>query len=431
MTAQTYLGKEIFPIKTQTACILKWSWSTINMQEGFTSSCHRVHDDFIDPNNFKNFHNTPSKIQARKTMAAGEWPGHGCEYCKHVEQAGGTSDRLMSLMQHHTADKVPPELYVDPNAVEVTPTILEIYFDNTCNLSCVYCVPGVSSKINDELSRHGPINIGPIQLTPYNKNQQRYQKMVNDLWAYLEENNRYQVIRHYNILGGEPLLQKELDSSIDFWQQHPNPSLTFNLITNLMLPPKLFQEKMYRFQQLVESNSILTVEITASIDCWGPEQEYVRWGIDLDGTWIKNFEFLLDKPWVRLAIHSCINSLTIKPMPQLLEKINKWNTMRPDPVDHSFDLVIGSTWNNAGMHPRAFGQGVFDNDMKKILDLMPVTTPRQQAAHAQMQGVAQLISQSQQDPQQIKILQLYLDELDKRRGTTWRTTFPWLDKEWD
>ena len=44
-------------------------------------------------NNFDNFHNTPEKIRDRKKMLEGKWPGHGCEYCKNLEQAGGRSDR--------------------------------------------------------------------------------------------------------------------------------------------------------------------------------------------------------------------------------------------------------------------------------------------------------------------------------------------------
>jgi len=61
-----------FPIKTATACNSKWSWSTIWLTTGKTSSCHRVESIPIDPNDFSNFHNVPKKIQDRELMLEGK-----------------------------------------------------------------------------------------------------------------------------------------------------------------------------------------------------------------------------------------------------------------------------------------------------------------------------------------------------------------------
>ena len=58
-------------------------------------------------------------------MLRGEWPGNGCEHCKHIEEAGGESDRTKHLEMEGTT--APPELDNDPEAVEVTPRILEVY----------------------------------------------------------------------------------------------------------------------------------------------------------------------------------------------------------------------------------------------------------------------------------------------------------------
>jgi organic radical activating enzyme len=424
---QTFPGRKIFPIKNDPACLLKWSWSTINMETATTSSCHRVKDDPIDPENFNNFHNVPAKIKARQDMINGQWPGRGCEYCQNVEQHGGTSDRQMTLMRSHGLDKIPPELLADPGATHVTPIILEIYFNNTCNLSCVYCGPSVSSKLNDELLKYGPIRIDDFTVDPFKTNNTRYSKMIQDLWNYLEQEDRYKIIRHFHVLGGEPLLQKELDNSLEFWKNHPNPSLTFNMISNIMVPHKLFVEKMKKFQDLVESEAILELELTASIDCWGAAQEYARHGLNLD-TWIKNFEYMLDKPWVRLSLHSCITALTIKTMPELISKIVQWNQQRPPEkfIEHSFDVVVGKPYEKNGLHPALFGPGVFDKDFEEILKIMPVDNEMQISARKQMQGLAKFIHKSMKNPERIAILKTYLDELDRRRNTNWRRVFPWL-----
>jgi hypothetical protein len=420
-----YPTHEIFPIKSKTGCLLKWSWSTINMEKGTSASCHRTKGYKINPDNFGDFHNLPEKIKDRERMLAGEWPGHGCEYCKNVEDHQGTSDRLMTLSQNQGTDKIPPELFNNPLVTSVTPTILEIYFNNICNLTCAYCGPGVSSQWNDEIRKFGPIKLPGGSIDRFVPDNARYDKMVSDLWEYLVENNRYKTIRHYHILGGEPLLQKELDQSISFWEDHPNPSLTFNIITNLMVPHDQFVKKISQFEKLVKSNAIYILEVTASLDGWGPEQEYVRYGIDLD-TWTKNFEYMLDKTWINLAIHSCMNVLTIKTMPELMTKINEWNKLKlsSNPINHSFDLVIGC--EERGLHPKVFGGGVFDSDFEKIIDLMPITNSNQLNLKKQMQGLANFVKNSPKNPDKISALIEYLDELDRRRNTNWKTIFSWI-----
>jgi len=43
-----------------------------------------------------------------------------------------------------------------------------------------------------------------------------------------------------------------------------------------------------------------------------------------------------------------------------------------------------------------------------------------------MLGIANSIIQSQVDPVEINKLLTYLEEKDRRRGTDWKTLFPWL-----
>jgi sulfatase maturation enzyme AslB (radical SAM superfamily) len=50
---------------------------------------------------------------------------------------------------------VPPELENDPTALSVTPTILEVFLSNVCNLACTYCVDLNSSQIEQENNKFG------------------------------------------------------------------------------------------------------------------------------------------------------------------------------------------------------------------------------------------------------------------------------------
>ena len=146
-----------FPIKTKTACQYKWTWSTVFLSTGTSSSCHRCKGWDVS-NMMDDFHNHPGKISDREKMLKGEWPGNGCEYCKKIEQAGGISERTGFI---NRSDLVPPEIEkvkLGPYPTKVTPRILEVYFNNLCNQKCVYCSPYFSSLIQHEVEKYGPLS---------------------------------------------------------------------------------------------------------------------------------------------------------------------------------------------------------------------------------------------------------------------------------
>ena len=85
-----------FPIVSDTACQLKWTWSTIYLTTETTASCHRTNHHRFDTESF-DFHNTPSKLDDRARMLQDQWPEQGCKYCRDIEDAGGASDRITNL----------------------------------------------------------------------------------------------------------------------------------------------------------------------------------------------------------------------------------------------------------------------------------------------------------------------------------------------
>ena len=100
-----------FPIRTATACQLKWNWTALYLSGGFSRTCHRTAETTLTPENFNNFHNTEIVLDDRKRMLQGLWPEHSCSYCKDIEESGGVSDRLRQI---DIPDIVPDELIHDP-----------------------------------------------------------------------------------------------------------------------------------------------------------------------------------------------------------------------------------------------------------------------------------------------------------------------------
>jgi organic radical activating enzyme len=406
-----------FPIKTQTACQLKWTWSTLFLYDGTTNSCHRCKSSQLDTDNFDSFHNTPRKIADRQTMLKGQWPTEGCQYCQKIEDAGGTSDRIMQLS---VPDLAPPELDTDPTAVSVTPKIVEVYFDNVCNLSCVYCHDGFSSRIQQENAKFGRFEQGNLVIENTYQRHKNFEQLTEKFWSWLDTN--YDTVRRFHLLGGEPFYQKQFDTCLDFMYNHTNKNLEFNIVSNLMVDPQRLQNYVERIKNLIARRQIRRFEITASIDCWGDQQEYVRYGLDLE-KWKQNFEYLVKQRWIVLNINQVISVLTVPAMPDLIAYIN---TQRKDrEIGHHLTCVNKPSY----MAPDILTPGFFDLYFEKTLDAMPAETWQQNEIRKYMQGVKQQISKSNKNLIEIAKLQTYLDELDRRRNTDWRKTFPWLISE--
>lgn len=406
---------KFFPIKTDTACQLKWSWSTLYLSNGQTASCHRTGWGEINKTNFDQFHNTEKKLKERQDMLAGKWPEQSCQYCKKIEQAGGTSDRKLHLL---IPNQYPQELDIDPTAISVNPTVLEVFVNNVCNLSCLYCLPGLSSKINQENIKFGRFEKNGVILEAEN-NQSL--ELIEKFWEWMK--NKSLGLKRFNILGGEPFYQTEFYQLLDYFETTAHPNLELGIVTNLAIASTKLEAICERFKKLLTNKKLKRIDITCSIDCWGAEQEYVRYGLDLL-QWEKNFEYLLTKKWITLNINQTISVLTIKTMPELLSKLQEWRKIRT--VGHFFSAVSpGPSY----MIPTIMGKDVFKLDFEKILSKMPDNTQQYKIAKEYMQGIINEVNQSQTNIVEISKLKTYLDEKDRRRGTSWQTVFPWLAKE--
>jgi organic radical activating enzyme len=403
-----------FPIKTDTACQLKWTWSSLYLYEATTNSCHRVAKTSLTPETFANFHNTPKKLADRKLMLEGQWPKGGCEYCEKIETAGGTSDRMVHLA---IPDLTPPELDHSSDAVLVTPRIVEVYFDNTCNLSCVYCHDGFSSRIQQENNRHGRFEKNGLVIENTHQRHNNFDQITKQFWSWMNDN--YATVRRFHVLGGEPFYQQQFDTCLDFLYNHTNKDLEFNVISNLMIDPERLRSHVERIKKLVASRKIRRFEITASIDCWGKQQEYVRYGLDLQH-WKQNFEYLVSQQWITLNINQVVSVLTIPTMPDLIDYINTQRISRE--IGHHMISANEPTYMNPDILDADFFEPYFD----KILQAMPTDTWQQQEARKYMQGIRQQIAATEKNSAEINKLRTYLDELDRRRNTNWRETFPWL-----
>lgn len=406
------MNHKVFPIKTASACLLKWSHSTVFLTKATTASCHRVLQHKFDLDSF-NFHNTPEKIVQRQKMLNGEWPGEGCEHCKSIEDAGGASDRILHL--DFPGYRAPAELDTNPTAVNVSPRILEIYFSNVCNLKCTYCYPHFSSQINQENKKFGKFFKNGVRLgMERSASEEEYSKGSEKMFEWLDKN--IHTLDKLLVLGGEPFIQKETNQLLDFLQDKNLPNLDLVIFSNLTIDPENFKKQVDKLASY--SNNLHQINVIGSIDCWGEQAEYVRHGLNLQ--WFKeNFEYMLYNTNFGLNINSTLGTLTIPSMPQLVDQINYWSKHRP---------VYWSLMKTAGhkyLHPTIFGSKIIDLGYQTAIDNFDTGQDIDKEKYKEyFQGIKSEIMQSQPDYQLQKQLKTYLTELDRRRNTDYTKTFP-------
>ena len=416
-----------FPIKTKTACLLKWTWSTIHLSTGEVRCCHRNLRVKIPKNDFDRFHNLPYYLDHRRSMLAGEWPNSpdhpGCNYCRKIEESGGRSDR--QYMTSTRFDQTPDELATDPTAIEVTPAVLEIFLSNTCNLSCTYCRVGNSSKIVAESLKYkdqkefNDFYFGKIE---ENLSKEEIIEYKNLCLSWLARKGTS--LRRFHLLGGEPFYTAEFSDFVDVWKKHPNPNLIFNVVSNVNVHYTIWQKQIDKILELVRNKKIEEFELTASIDCWGPEQEYVRSGFKCDLA-EKNILYYLARPEVKyLNINSTHSLMSLPSYYKLLEKKKEWENITGKKI-RMFGMPVGSKHVDL----ETLGGNFYTQAIKDILKIHPRDTWDDQQSLKNINGVIKTLVNSKPNLEKIQHFVKVYDELDRRRKTNWREVFPNIAKE--
>lgn len=401
---------QVFPIRNSTACVYKWTWNTFRLYNATSSSCHRVTPVTVPLDKFDDFHNTPEVLNDRQKMLAGEWPGRGCEYCENVEKQGGVSDRLY----HNNIPGLTPVNFDPQGDQKVTPRIVELYLTNTCDLACVYCLPGFSSRINEELKKHGPYPIGIAPVTTISSRDQYFFAWLN----WLDQN--YPALDRISIMGGEPFLQKEMWSILEFVSTRCNQNLTISINTNLNSKTDTIKRFVEICKDLIVNKKIKRVHIDASLDCWGPQAEFIRHGLDL-AQWQENFEYLIQHRWLSISVHQVITSLSIGTALDLQRRIAEYKKLNPK-ITQAYH-VVDSGYEEI-YHPNLFGASFFKGKLDELVAHYPITTEWDIETRKRLEGVCLMIDAEKPDELRLSKLHATLDMIDQRRGTDWKKLFP-------
>jgi sulfatase maturation enzyme AslB (radical SAM superfamily) len=186
------------------------------------------------------------------------------EDLQHSNPISKISNRIwyMKVMKNHDLSVYDQDQFVNYS-------VLDLRWRNTCNYSCVYCGPSLSSKWAVERNKHTLFNIDEHSLV----------KLKTHIFDHAKD------IKHVYLAGGEPLLIKENLELLEILKEL-NPDVTVRINTNLsIVDNKIFKLLTEEFKN---------TKWTISIDNMLEDYEYTRY----PGNWEKflsNLTYLYTK----------------------------------------------------------------------------------------------------------------------------------------
>ncbi|WP_339068683.1 twitch domain-containing radical SAM protein [Teredinibacter turnerae] len=450
--------KELLDEVSPTMCVAKWKQVTLHLHNGHTHSCHhpQVHPIPLESlsDRYDALHNTPQKINARLQMLNGERPSE-CQYCWNVEDLKGFSegnlfsDRVIKSSDSW-ANQYIHSFSKDKIVDKVDPSYVEVSFSNHCNMKCSYCSPVYSSRWVEEIKTHGPYptsaNFGDLQYFEESGelpiHHSKYNPFVEAFWRWWP--TLIDGLKVLRVTGGEPLLSKDSFEILNQLKVNPQPFLELGINTNGSIPFELFDKFVQNAKSLLEDKKIKSLTIYTSVDGWEETAEYSRFGLDFS-LWQKNIEHILREiPSATVVVMSTTNVFSVTRYKRLLEYIytlksrylneNRWipiaidiailrhphhlnlSVLSPeyhDAFDASLDYM---QQNSIEMGSQA---GFYDFEINKLKRLI------------------EFIKSSPQGDENIDLADSrkdfirFVDEHDRRRGTSFRRTFPELNSFYD
>jgi hypothetical protein len=310
-------------------CLAKWKQVSLHLPTGLNNSCYHPPLHAIDAellvNNPSALHNTPHKKEQRKIMLKQERPTE-CSYCWSMEDNGKLSDR------HYRSGETwaSKDYYSIVNSTgdeDVVPSYVEVNFNSVCNLACSYCSPQFSSTWQQEVTKWGgyptsTIHNDPSHFTGRNRPIPNSQPnpYVDAFWEWWP--TLYPELEHFRMTGGEPLLDKNTYRVFDYVLANPKPDLHLNVTSNFSVDEKSWQRYKGYVKELCEGERIEHFMQFVSLDSFGAQAEYIRYGLDYNLLWDRVNQFLTEIPGRNsITFIVTMNNLSVTGLPHLFAGI--------------------------------------------------------------------------------------------------------------
>jgi MoaA/NifB/PqqE/SkfB family radical SAM enzyme len=202
----------------------------------------------------------------RKDFLAGKWP-ENCKRCKYVEELNGVSKRIEENKYHFESNKHLIDQTLSDGSVPYYPTNIDIRVGTICNLKCIHCGTGASSKWNEDKDM-----LNKYPNTEFYNIDNKWIEQDSFIWDNIKENLQH--TKRFNFLGGEPFANKQHNKFIkETSETAAAKDITLTYVSN----GTLLTEKT--FDQLINFKEVV---IRLSLDALGIPGEYFRFPIKWD-----------------------------------------------------------------------------------------------------------------------------------------------------
>lgn len=237
----------------KTMCSFPWEMYSVDVGFGWWRPCPRI--DFQKLNDLDLFNHDRLKL-LRKNLRSNV-QDELCNKCWDDEKRG-----LRSYRQVLNQDRL--NEFADSTELS-SPTILEIKFQNYCNLKCMFCSRNCSSQW--EASE-------PFEASELGSIKGEMAKQASYELLEREIDN----IRTIQVFGGEPVLHPEFSHVVKTLNRlAPEGGKELSFSTNLFFSPKIMSRFIEEIEEVLRSGHKLYLRV--SIDGVGQQGEYLREGL--------------------------------------------------------------------------------------------------------------------------------------------------------
>ena len=329
-----------------------------------------------------------------------------CQKCYKQESLGGWSKRQeINNLKKFDIEKARAQTNAD-GSVDFAPKHIDVRVGNICNLKCIHCWTGNSSKWYED----------KIMLNKY-ENTKNYgidNKWISEkgtIWSYIREN--VDSIVKLSFLGGEPFASKEHNDLLDWMYDNNKFHIELFYVTNAtLLNPKRI-DKLKKFKR---------VTLGIRLDAIQDVAEFIRFPTKWN-VFEKNMDYL----------HSLINRPGGIETTGLIEPYFNWTAYNtnvyhlPETYNYSvkrwphirFEL---GDWVETPQHMSI--QNLPDEFKKTVIDKWePIELHNKifYMNYMQKKSTWQKYGST---------LQNYLNDLDTSRGTQWKKALPEIAELW-
>jgi len=310
-------------------CSRAWEEVNIDLSENKLRYCCKSGPGTVFSEN--EIYSNPYIDKVRDDLKNGVRNYDHCEHCYNSYDHTGTSYR----------DVVNDWDSVDD--IQERPWLLELKFDNFCDMSCVYCYPAQSHRIAKELNTEQII---------YNSTDEEYKKIV--MWIKSIHSDRFTL----KFMGGElsysPNFYKFMEYLIAELKDY---KITISIITNCNTEGNR-RDKFYSLLDNLPEKWVCYM--TISNEATGKLAELVRWGLRWE-TFKENYEYYAIHPKVqKIILCPTLSVYSVKQFSGYLKYIFE---VTKKPIIITGNFVMDESYN-------ALKYANDDSDLYKSMDMV-------------------------------------------------------------